>query len=322
MAKKTTMIKSQFREICGMVPSVPLSRFCAIIPLMRHGFLLIDKPRGPTSHDIVAIVRKSLGERKIGHLGTLDPLADGLMVLAVGSKALKVVELFGKLPKTYRAELMLGKTSTTYDAEGMISDTKLKTGWLPPGDPSRIQALIDDRFLGKISQVPPAFSAVHIGGERAYRKAMRGENVEMKARETTISECKVSSYKYPMLSLSVSCSSGTYIRSLAHDLGESMRCGAYLSALQRTRVGEWKVEDAHTPGSAMWADVVPLKEILLPFGGIEVNEDSFSELKFGRSIPGTITTVGTVIAWFQDLPVAMLENDNKREGMLKPRKVL
>lgn len=288
---------------------------------MRHGFLLIDKPRGPTSHDVVAIVRRSFGEGKIGHLGTLDPLADGLMVLAVGSKALKVVELFGKLSKTYVAELTLGATSTTYDAEGMITETKLKAGWEPPVDASRIQALIDDRFLGKIQQVPPAFSAIHVGGERAYREAMRGENVEMKARETTITECKVVEYAYPILQLSVNCSSGTYIRSLAHDLGESMRCGAYLSALRRTKVGEWNVKNAQTPGAAMWADVIPLKEVLLPFGGIEVDEAGFTELTFGRSILGTVTTDRPIFAWYQDLPVAMLENDSKRKGMLKPRKV-
>ncbi len=289
---------------------------------MRHGFLLIDKPRGPTSHDVVAIVRKSFGEGKIGHLGTLDPLADGLMVLAVGSKALKVVELFSKLSKTYRAELTLGATSTTYDAEGMITETTLKAGWLPPDDSSRIQALIDDRFLGKIQQVPPAFSAVHVGGERAYKKAMRGENVEMKARETTVSECKVLEYAYPRLMLTVSCGSGTYIRSLAHDLGESMRCGAYLSALRRTRVGEWDVKNARTPGAAMWADVIPLKDIVLPFGGIEVDEAGFKELQFGRSIPGSVADASVTFAWYQGLPIAMLEQDRKREGMLKPRKVL
>lgn len=289
---------------------------------MRHGFLLIDKPRGPTSHDVVAIIRKSFGEGKIGHLGTLDPLADGLMVLAVGAKALKVVELFGKLPKTYIAELTLGATSTTYDAEGAISETKLKAGWLPPDDASRIQTLIDDRFLGKIQQVPPAFSAVHVGGERAYKKAMRGEDVEMKARETTISECKVFEYKYPILKLSVNCSSGTYIRSLAHDLGESMRCGAYLSALRRTTVGEWNVKNARTPGEAMWADVIPLKDILKGFPGRELTADEMKEIGYGRMINGTLDPSQPFFAWYEGLPVALMERSRHDEGRLKPRKVL
>lgn len=289
---------------------------------MRHGFLLIRKPRGPTSHDVVGIVRRTLGERDIGHLGTLDPMADGLMVLAVGSKALKVVELFGKLPKQYTATLQLGAESTTYDAEGMITPVTLKAGWLPPEDSSRIQALIDDRFVGKISQVPPIYSAVHVGGERAYRKAMRGEHPELKARETTISECKVLSYAFPMLTLTVACSSGTYIRSLAHDLGECMRCGAYLSALSRTRVGEWTLEDAVIAEKAKWTDVIPLKDILKPFNGVELTEAAWTELKHGRSVVGTMPAEGPLIAWLEGLPVALLETDPKREGMLKPRKVL
>lgn len=267
------------------------------------------------------MLRRTFGEKKIGHLGTLDPLADGLMVIAVGAKALKVVELFGKLSKRYEAELRLGAVSTTYDAEGMISETKLKAGWVPPEDSSRIQALIDDRFIGKISQVPPVHSAIHIGGERAYRKAMRGESVEMKAREATIGECTVIDYDYPHLTLSVQCSSGTYIRSLAHDLGESMRCGAYLEALTRTAVGDWKLKDALTPEKAAWGAVIPLKDILKPFGGVELSARDWGELQHGRSVAGTMPDSGVLVAWFEGLPVAMLEQSKKGEGMLKPRKV-
>jgi tRNA U55 pseudouridine synthase TruB len=204
----------------------------------------------------------------------------------------------------------------------MISETKLKAGWVPPVDSARIQALIDDRFLGKIQQVPPAFSAVHVGGERAYKKAMRGEDVEMKARETTVSECKVVEYNYPILKLSVNCSSGTYIRSLAHDLGESMRCGAYLSALRRTTVGEWSVSNARTPGEAMWADVIPLKEILKGFPGRELTADEMKEISHGRLINGTMDPSQPFFAWYEDLPVALLERSRHDEGRLKPRKVL
>lgn len=288
---------------------------------MRHGFLLIRKPKGPTSHDVVATVRRTLGEQKVGHLGTLDPLADGLMVLAVGAKGLKVVELFSKLPKQYVATLEFGSTSTTFDAEGVITAQPPKAGWVPPVDASRIQALIDDHFSGKISQVPPAFSAIHVGGERAYRKAMRGENVEMQARETTIQECKVIDYRYPMARLSVSCDSGTYIRSLAHDLGYVMRCGAYLTALTRTRVGDWKLDDAVAPEDVKWTDVVPLKDILQPLGGIEISDADAKELSFGRPIKGTSDGQKDVLAWHGGLPIALLERSRRQEGMLKPRKV-
>ncbi len=289
---------------------------------MRHGFLLIHKPLGPTSHDVVAQVRRILSERKIGHLGTLDPLASGLMVLAVGAKALKVVELFNALPKVYEAEVTLGIESSTYDSEGVLETLKPKAGWLPPDDASRIQAIIDDRFLGKISQVPPAFSAIHVDGERAYRKAMRGENVEMKARETKISVCKVIDYHYPIVRLGVHCDSGTYIRSLAHDLGFSLRCGGYLSALVRTAVGEWSLKNAYAPDAVNWTHVLPLKDILLGLEKRDLSPAEWEEIRNGRPIEGDMDPEIPCIAWFEDLPVALLERSRKREGMLKPRKVL
>lgn len=289
---------------------------------MRHGFLLVDKPCGPTSHDIVAQLRRSLGEQKMGHLGTLDPLASGLMVVAVGGKALKVVELFSKLPKVYEAEVTLGTVSTTYDREGLLEVQEPKAGWLPPDDASRIQALIDDRFLGKTMQVPPAFSAIHIDGERAYKKAMRGEHVEMQARETTISVCKVTGYAFPKVTLEVHCDSGTYIRSLAHDLGISLRCGGYLSALKRTAVGEWSVKNALTPDAIRWVDVVPLKEILTGFLSRELSTSEWGEIQHGRPIEGDMDPEFPFIAWYDGLPVALLERSRKREEMLKPRKVL
>lgn len=289
---------------------------------MRHGFLLVHKPRGPTSHDTVAQLRRSLGEQKMGHLGTLDPLATGLMVVAVGGKALKVVELFNKLPKVYEACITLGTTSTTYDSEGMLQEQKPKAGWLPPDDASRIQALIDDRFLGKIQQVPPAFSAIHVGGERAYKKAMRGEHVEMQVRETTISACKVIGYSFPIVTLEVHCDSGTYIRSLAHDLGISLRCGGYLSSLVRTAVGEWRLKNALPPDAIRWLDVIPLKDILPGFPSRELSSAEWGEIQHGRPIDGDMDPEKPFVAWYDGLPVALLERSRKSEGMLKPRKVL
>lgn len=271
---------------------------------------------------MVATVRRTLSEPKAGHLGTLDPMAQGLMVVAVGAKALKVVELFNKLPKHYTAEIEFGAESSTYDAEGMITVVPPKAGWTPPDDASRIQALLSDRFLGTITQVPPAHSAVHVGGERAYRKAMRGEHVELKAREAVITECTVLEYRYPRLMLSVGCGSGTYIRSLAHDLGQAMRCGAYLKGLTRTRVGEWSLENAVPPDAARWTDVIPLKDLLRPLGGREISDSEWAELQHGRPVRGSMPPSGILLAWHNSLPVALLETDRKREGMLKPRKVL
>ena len=288
---------------------------------MRHGFLLINKPRGPTSHDAVAAVRRSLSERSIGHLGTLDPLADGLLVLGVGAKALKVIELFKALEKEYLAGLKLGATSTTYDAEGAITETKLKAGWTAPDDSSRIQTLINDRFIGKLSQVPPQYSAISIGGQRAYKLAQRGETVDMPARQVEIESCTVTRYTYPDMQLRVRCGSGTYIRSLAHDLGQSLHCGAYLSALTRTKVGEWDVKNAVLPSDAKWTDVLPLKDVLQGFPAFKLSDVEWEHIRNGRAIPGTMTGE-PLIAWHEGLPVAILEKNPKTEGTLKPRKVL
>jgi len=285
---------------------------------MRHGFLLIDKPEGPTSHDVVAIVRRALNEKSIGHLGTLDPAASGLLVLAVGKKALKVVELFKDLPKEYEAEITLGAVSTTYDREGIIEKVERKIG-VPEPDEKTIQNLIADYFVGKVEQVPPAYSAVSIGGERAYRKMRQGQTVDMPSRTVEISSCNVTSFSYPLLTLSVACGSGTYIRSLAHDLGQKVRDGGYLSGLRRTSVGEWSVDDACAPGDARWTDVVPLKEVMQSFEKIEITKEEMEDVCHGRSIERTVKP--NTIAWHEDLPVAILMPSKEDSGTCGPRKV-
>lgn len=284
---------------------------------MRHGFLLINKPPGPTSHDIVATVRRILPETHVGHLGTLDPAAEGLLVLAVGAKALKVVELFRGLPKAYEADVHLGAVSTTYDREGVITETPAKPGWAMP-EPAAVQRLLNEKFTGTIAQVPPAASAVHIGGERAYRKMRQGRAVDLPPRDVTITECSLVSYEHPVVRLFVRCGSGTYIRSLAHDFGAALRIGAYLSALKRTAVGEWSVEHAVAPDQARWTDVLPLKEVLKSFPGVVIDAAQAQDLGHGKNID--VKIVGETIAWHEDLPVAILEatTDGKAHG----RKVL
>ncbi|PIR53491.1 tRNA pseudouridine(55) synthase TruB, partial [Candidatus Peregrinibacteria bacterium CG10_big_fil_rev_8_21_14_0_10_49_10] len=173
---------------------------------MRHGFLLIAKPVGPTSHDIVSQVRRTLGEKKIGHLGTLDPAASGLLVLAVGAKALKVVEFFGDLHKEYCVGVRFGTVSTTYDREGVLEEITPKPGWNIP-KLEDVRRMIAERFIGKISQVPPSYSAVQVGGERAYRKMRQGKGVHLPARTVQIDACTITSYTYPDLTLQVACGS-------------------------------------------------------------------------------------------------------------------
>lgn len=285
---------------------------------MRHGFLLIDKPSGPTSHDIVQNVRRSLNERSIGHLGTLDPAASGLLVLAVGAKALKLVELFGNATKEYDATIHLGVISTTYDREGILEEVVLKPGVDEP-DVSQIQRAIEDRFLGRIQQIPPAFSAAHHQGKRAYEYARAGESISLPPRTIEISKCTILEYSYPILKMRIACSSGTYIRSLAHDLGVVLRTGAYLETLRRTKVGLWSLENAISQEDVLWTNVTPLKEIMIDFPRIDLSDEEAKDISFGRSISRAIHE--DCIAWLHGLPVAILTPDPKENGFARPRKV-
>ena len=286
---------------------------------MRHGFLLIDKAKGPTSHDIVYAVRKGLSERDVGHLGTLDPAASGLLVLAVGSKALKVIEFFNGLHKEYIADIRFGAVSTTYDGEGMIEKVPVKPGWMQP-QKDEIARIIQQRFIGKVEQRPPSHSAVHVAGVRAYELARKGMDVAMPTRTVSIEACDVVSYGYPHARLRVACGSGTYIRSLANDLGETLRCGGYLEGLRRTKVGEWSVDDAVPAADAKWSDVVPLKEVLRDLPRIDVTPEEAEDIRHGRKIQREVTA-GTW-AWFGDLPIAVLVPAKDGSRMAQPRKVL
>lgn len=206
------------------------------------GILLINKPKGWTSHDVVAKIRGQLkgetGQKvKVGHAGTLDPMATGLLIILLGSYCKKAAE-FSKLDKIYEAEIMLGADSTTDDAEGIITKKSARK-------PTRqeIKAALD-KFIGQIRQIPPAFSAIKVDGQRAYKLARQGKEVKMEPRKVQIYQITDLKYDYPKLSFITEVSSGTYIRSLARDIGETVRTGAYLSALHRTQVGQFDVKDA------------------------------------------------------------------------------
>ncbi len=286
---------------------------------MRHGFILIDKPIGPTSHDVVQTVRRVLHESKAGHLGTLDPAASGLLVIAVGAKALKVIEFFNELPKEYIANIRFGAVSSTYDAEGVIETVTTKPGWQEP-DQLMIRRSIDERFIGRIEQEPPAYSAVHINGERAYDLAREGKKIQMPKRMVDVGACDIISYEYPNLTLRIACGSGTYIRSLAHDLGTLMRCGGYLQGLRRTKVGEWNIENAILPESAVWTDVTPLKDVLKDFRSIDVDAKQAADIQMGKKI--SLEIKPDTVAWFEGLPIAILIPSKDGSQTAHARKVL
>ena len=204
--------------------------------------ILIDKPTAMTSFGVVARVRRRLTEEagkkiKVGHTGTLDPFATGLMILMIG-KACKQAQQFSKLDKTYETTIILGKTSTTGDPEGEI----MQQSHTVPTNEDINDAL--KLFVGDIAQTPPAFSAIKINGQRAYKLAREGKDLIMPTRQITIHSLELISYVYPALTIRTHVSSGTYIRTLAGDIGKALKTGAYCSQLRRTKVGQWNVENA------------------------------------------------------------------------------
>lgn len=205
------------------------------------GFLLIDKPAGMTSHDVIDRLRRITGIRKIGHAGTLDPFATGLLIVAVERAATKRLGELLKLDKTYKAVAVLGGTSDTQDLTGQISETEDVTA--PDG--KTIQETLA-RHTGDLMQTPPMYSAKKRGGKKLYELARRGEEVTRASVPVTIRELTLDRYSYPELAFTVSCASGTYIRTLAHDIGQALGTGAYLRELRRTRISHYDIEDAVT----------------------------------------------------------------------------
>ena len=210
---------------------------------MENEIILIDKPKDMTSFGVVARVRRVLSERagkkvKVGHTGTLDPFATGLLILLAG-KATKRSNEFLKLDKEYIAEIQLGEVSTTGDPEGEV--TKSYTG--EPVDEALVKKVVQS-FVGEIWQKVPAFSAVKVNGERAYKLARKGVEVETPTRKVTIYNIEVLEYKWPVLKIRAEVSSGTYIRTLGEDIGEKQGTGAYLTNLRRTKIDKYAVEEA------------------------------------------------------------------------------
>jgi tRNA pseudouridine55 synthase len=211
---------------------------------MDDGILLIDKPTGMTSFGVVARIRRLLSKKsgkkvKVGHTGTLDPFATGLMIIVVG-KECKNASLYSKLDKVYETIIRLGQTSTTGDPEGEIADVS---------DKVPTQAEINEvlkKFTGEISQRPPIFSAIKINGKRAYKLARDGKKIEMPERTVTVFELGLIGYSYPELKIRAHVSSGTYIRSLAEDIGKVLGTGAYCTELRRISISQWDIDQSKT----------------------------------------------------------------------------
>jgi tRNA pseudouridine55 synthase len=207
------------------------------------GILLVDKPRGVTSHDVVDAIRKAAGQRKVGHTGTLDPAATGLLILCLG-KATRLSEHLTGMDKVYEGAMRLGLVTDSYDLDGET----VEECPVPKLDCATIQEACS-RYTGDIEQVPPMVSAVKIGGERLYKRARKGEVVDRPARKVQVHVFDVLDYTPPEARVRVHCTSGTYVRSLCHDVGQALGCGAVLASLRRTHVGNHCVDQAATMAS-------------------------------------------------------------------------
>ncbi len=250
------------------------------------GALVVNKPSGPTSHDIVARVRVLSGT-KVGHTGTLDPLATGVLPLLLGP-ATRLTRFFQSSDKEYLAEIQFGQTTDTLDGEGEI----LQTSAVPQVS-SRQAAEVLSKFTGEIRQQPPMFSAVKVGGKKLYQLARQKREVERPWRVVTIHRLKLLRQEREIWSIQVHCSAGTYIRTLAHDIGEALGCGAYLRKLQRTRSGCFDLAQA-LPLEGIedqWRENLhPMEELLPEFPRIDLNEQQADRVRHGNGISGTGTT--------------------------------
>jgi tRNA pseudouridine55 synthase len=219
-----------------------------------HGYLVIDKPAGWTSHDVVGRVRRMTGERKVGHAGTLDPAATGVLPVAIGS-ATRSLEFLAESSKTYLAELTFGMTTDSYDGDGMVTSISSFSDL----DAEKVTNAVK-RIEGPISQIPPMHSAIKIGGKRLYELARKGEEIEREPRGVFIHQIELVSWNAPVATICIDCSKGTYVRSIAHDLGEYLGCGAYLSNLVRVRSGPFVIADAWTIRELEELDLVGMWE--------------------------------------------------------------
>jgi len=247
-------------------------------------FLLVDKPVGFTSFDVCAKLRKPLGIKRIGHTGTLDPFATGLLVVAVG-KCTKLIPLLEKDIKTYRTKILLGKTSDTLDPESDIIDCH--NGHVP--ERAAIETLLAEKFTGAITQIPPKYSALKIDGQRAYDLARKGADIEMKPRETEVKAVKVLNYNFPELEVELTVAAGFYVRSFARDVGEALCGGGLCAELRRTGVGDLNLENTDIPVLKSFDDLDDIYKLdpqllIKNIVHVEIDLARLPDLQAGRAI--------------------------------------
>ena len=278
--------------------------------------LLVDKPAGPTSHDVVAAVRRSFQTRRVGHVGTLDPFATGLLILLVG-RATRLAQYLVGFPKQYSGVIRLGLRTTTDDGTGELEG--------PPGD---WNAVTDEdlrrataAMVGRISQRPPRFSAKSVDGKRAYKRARRGEDFELESRDVDIHGFDVIGRQGADVQFTASVASGVYVRSLARDLGDSLGCGAHLLTLRRLSIGPFRLDESVTLDevSRRTAPLRPPSDAVAHLTHREIGESERVSLRQGRAIPAESLQSGTVALLAGTDLVAVAESDGT---LVRPSVVL
>ncbi len=254
------------------------------------GLLNLNKPVGMTSRQVVNRIQRLVRPAKAGHAGTLDPLAGGVLVVCVGA-ATRLIEYIQRMPKGYTGTFLLGRHSPTEDIEGDVAELD------NPPVPTRDQLAATARSLvGRIEQRPPAFSALKVDGRRAYKLARSGKPVELKPRPVTVHRIEVEVYEYPELTLRIECGSGTYIRSLGRDLAESLGTAAVMSALVRTSIGSFRIEDATDPGhvtKANWTDhLLPPLRAVESLPRVELSPEEIRQISRGMAISREMPAAG------------------------------
>lgn len=285
--------------------------------LVKSGFLLIDKPLGITSRQALFNVQKNINCGRLGHTGTLDPLATGLLVLLCG-QARKLQDILTLDNKEYEVCVFLGATSETDDSEGPI----YKSEQAQPCSIDDIKKSVA-KFIGEIEQVPPRYSAIKIKGKRAYKRARDGETVVMPSRKVKINAIEILRYEYPHLTLRVKCGSGTYIRSLARDLGEDLGVGGYVTDLRRTQVGQFNIAQSIKVEDASPQTMLPLEKIVADYPRIDLEDKYLRRICHGQKI--AVPDIGEqdfcfpTFLWINDRVVAIAKIG---DGFVASRKLL
>jgi tRNA pseudouridine55 synthase len=278
------------------------------------GLVVVDKPAGWTSHDVVARVRRLAGTRKVGHAGTLDPMATGVLILGI-DRATRLLGHLALHDKEYDATIRLGRSTTTDDAEGEFVGANAE-GEAKAIDDSEI-AKVMRSMTGEIEQVPSSVSAIKVDGVRAYKKARDGEEVELKARAVTVEAFDVVDRRGADLDVHVTCSTGTYVRALARDLGHALGVGAHLTALRRTRSGPYRIEQARTLDELEASfDAIPLADaVAQAFPRVDVSDEDAVRIGHGQRLVLDIASSPAAVFAPDGRVIALVE---QREGVAQP----